>query len=227
MSITHVERELLGIIRKSGGRHTFRPAGVDKTAYQVFERDVVRLLQSLEAKRLVVVDQSASRRITLPGREGQYARLTAELTELGSGLVGTGSEIRRASDDADSGDHREVPRTSRGTLTARLAVMRDLVRELEERVVTGEHVPEGVEKFKAAIDDIRLRLWAVLVGAHGTEDRKGAMRRFRLQRSIDLCRAVSKEVASGDLDVHQAELTQLRLVADQLASSVEQRLKGL
>jgi hypothetical protein len=42
-----------------------------------------------------------------------------------------------------------------------------------------------------------------------------------------LCRGVSKEVASGDLDLHPAELTQLRLVADQLASSVEQRLKGL
>jgi hypothetical protein len=187
----------------------------------------VRLIQSLEAKRLVVVDQSASRRITLPDRQGQYARLTAELTELGRSLVGTGSEIRRASDDPDSGHHREVARASSGTLTARLAVMRDLVRELEERVVTGEHVPEGVEKFKAAIDDIRLRLWAVLVGAHGTEDRKSTMQRFRVQRSIDLCRGVSKEVASGDLDLHPAELTQLRLVADQLASSVEQRLKGL
>jgi hypothetical protein len=40
-----------------------------------------------------------------------------------------------------------------------MAVMRDLVRELEQRVRAGEVPTEGLESFKAAIDDIRLRLW--------------------------------------------------------------------
>jgi hypothetical protein len=43
------------------------------------------------------------------------------------------------------------------TLTTRMAVMPDLVRDLEQRVGNGEVPPEGLDNVKAAIDDSRLR----------------------------------------------------------------------
>ena len=79
-------------------------------------------------------------------------------------------------------------------LSARMAVMRDLVQELEQRVGSGEVPTEGLESFKAAIDDIRLRLWALLAGAYEPGNRKAAMQRFRLQRAVDVCRAVKKDL---------------------------------
>ena len=88
MSITHVERGVLGILAQAGGRHTFRPEGSGETPHHVFQREVVRILQSLAAKRLVTIDEGASRPIRLPGREGQYASMTAELTETGWGFAG-------------------------------------------------------------------------------------------------------------------------------------------
>jgi hypothetical protein len=44
---------------------------------------VVRIIHSLEAKGLVRIDPSASRMISLPGREGKFAKIIAELTEMG------------------------------------------------------------------------------------------------------------------------------------------------
>jgi hypothetical protein len=107
-------------------------------------------------------------------------------------------------------------------LSARMAVMRDLVRELEQRVGAGEVPTDGLESFKAAIDDIRLRLWALLAGAYEPGNPKAAMQRFRLQRAVDVCRGVHKDLTSGELELHHAELGELRLVADQLALQVEQ-----
>jgi hypothetical protein len=110
------------------------------------------------------------------------------------------------------------------SLTARMAVMRDLVRDLEQRVGAGELPPDGLDNFKAAIDDIRLRLWALLVSAHDGGDRKGAIQRFRLRRALDVCRAASKDLSGGPVELHHKELAELRLAADQLASRIEQHL---
>src|SRR5687767_5123367 len=96
------------------------------------------------------------------------------------------------------------------SLSGRIAVMRDLVRDLEQRVGSGEMPPDGLENFKAAIDDIRLRLWAVLASAGGGGDRVASMQRFRLRRAIDLCRTVSTDLATDRVGPHHAELGELR-----------------
>ena len=83
MAITHVERGVLKILIKAGGRHTFRPDASDQAAYGVFDRDVVRTLYSLKAKGYVSIDEGASRLISMPGQEGKFATIVAELTETG------------------------------------------------------------------------------------------------------------------------------------------------
>ena len=91
--------------------------------------------------------------------------------------------------------------------------------------MVGRSRPKGLESFKAAIDDIRLRLWALLASAHEPGNRTAAMQRFRLRRAIDVCRAVAKDLESRQLELHHTELGELRLTADQLALQVEERLR--
>jgi hypothetical protein len=105
-----------------------------------------------------------------------------------------------------------------------MAVMRDLVRDLEQRVTNGEVPPEGLDTFKAAIDDIRLRLWALLVSAHDPEDRRGSIQRFRLRRAIDVCRGASKDLEAAQIELPAQTLVELRTVADKLAAQVEEKL---
>jgi hypothetical protein len=109
------------------------------------------------------------------------------------------------------------------TLTTRMAVMPDLVRDLEQRVGNGEVPPEGLDNVKAAIDDIRLRLWPLLVSAHDPADRRGSIQRFRLRRAMDVCRAASRDLESEQVELPHEELAELRLAADKLASQVEQK----
>jgi hypothetical protein len=85
--VTHVEREVLRILVKAGGRHTFRPESSDRVAYQTFDREVIRMLYSLRSKGFVIIDEAASRLISIPGHEGRFAAITAELTEAGRGAA--------------------------------------------------------------------------------------------------------------------------------------------
>ncbi len=82
-SVTHVERGLLRILLKSGGRYTFRPEGSDRLAYGAFDREVVRTLYSLKSKGLVSIDEGESRLINMPGQQGKFAAIVAELTQAG------------------------------------------------------------------------------------------------------------------------------------------------
>jgi hypothetical protein len=81
--LTHVERGLLRVLLKSGGRHTFRPEGADRLAYGAFDREIVRTLYSLKAKGLVSIDEGESRLINMPGQQGKFAAMVAELTQAG------------------------------------------------------------------------------------------------------------------------------------------------
>jgi hypothetical protein len=83
MTITHVERGVLRMLQKAGGRHTFRPDRSDALAYGAFDRDVVRTLYSLKSKGLVSVDEAASSLISMAGKEGSFAAITADLTPAG------------------------------------------------------------------------------------------------------------------------------------------------
>jgi hypothetical protein len=51
-----------------------------------------------------------------------------------------------------------------------LTRMRMILQELEERLDAGEVPPEGLPEFKSTVDEIRLRVWALLTAA-GAEAR--------------------------------------------------------
>jgi hypothetical protein len=79
--LTQVERWMLRVLLEHGGRHAFRPQDQGQLAWAVFDREVVRVLQSLQSRGLVRIDEQASHVISLPGKGGKYAAVTAELTQ--------------------------------------------------------------------------------------------------------------------------------------------------
>lgn len=107
---------------------------------------------------------------------------------------------------------------SASNLQARLSAMQDTMRRIEQEVMAGSIPPEGMEDFKRAVDDARMRIWAVLTAAN-SEDPEGFMQRFRLRRAIEICRSVVRDVSEGVMREDYEELVELKRVTRQLAAA--------
>ena len=104
-------------------------------------------------------------------------------------------------------------------LKVRLHMMQDTVRKIETEVAEGTIPIEGMEDFKRAIDEARMRIWAVLT-ASSDEDPSGFLERFRLRRAIEICRAVERDLADGSMKGWPKELSELRGIVDQLGKTI-------
>ena len=76
------------------------------------------------------------------------------------------------------------------TVQEELARMRIILQDLESRLDAGEVPPDGLPEFKSAVDEIRLRVWALLTAA-GAEAPRATAERFRLRRAAILSRVNS------------------------------------
>ncbi|MGH7508151.1 MAG: hypothetical protein ACREMZ_01605 [Gemmatimonadales bacterium] len=101
-----------------------------------------------------------------------------------------------------------------GTLNATL-------NAIEERLARGQAPVEGLENFKSALDDVRLRLWGLLSAAGG-DDYKGFQERFRIRRATEMNRGLSGDLRAGAISGRHRELAGLREAATELAQSIEQ-----
>jgi hypothetical protein len=54
-----------------------------------------------------------------------------------------------------------------------LTRMRIILQDLEGRLEAGEVPPEGLPEFKSTVDEIRLRVWALLTAAGAEAPREG------------------------------------------------------
>ena len=104
-------------------------------------------------------------------------------------------------------------------LKVRLHMMQDTVRKIEAEVSDGTIPVEGMEDFKRAIDEARMRIWAVLT-ASGDVDPTGFLERFRLRRAIEICRAVERDVADGSMRTWPKEISELRAVTEDLGRTL-------
>ena len=104
-------------------------------------------------------------------------------------------------------------------LKVRLHMMQDTVRKIEAEVAEGTIPVEGMEDFKRAVDEARMRIWAVLT-ASGDDDPTGFLERFRLRRAIEICRAVERDLADGSMQSWPKETSELRAVTEELARTL-------
>ena len=98
-----------------------------------------------------------------------------------------------------------------GTITVTL-------NALEERVGRGDLAVEGLEEFKSAVDDLRLRAWGLLM-ATNQDDYRVFQERFRIRRGKEICRALGTDLRAGSVSGRHPELPELRDAAHDLAAA--------
>jgi hypothetical protein len=102
-----------------------------------------------------------------------------------------------------------------------VALLNATLNAIEERLARGKAPVEGLEDFKSALDDVRLRLWGLLSAAGG-DDYKGFQERFRIRRATEMTRGLGGDLRAGALSPRHRELAGLKEAASELSQSIEQ-----
>jgi hypothetical protein len=102
-----------------------------------------------------------------------------------------------------------------------MATLNSTLGAIEVRLALGRAPVEGLEDFKSALDDMRLRLWGLLSAAGGS-DALGFQEQFRIRRATAMCRGLGSDLQAGSLSGRHRELTSLREAATELAQKIEQ-----
>jgi hypothetical protein len=101
-----------------------------------------------------------------------------------------------------------------------MATLNSTLGAIEVRLALGRSPVEGLEDFKGALDDMRLRLWGLLSAAGGADSR-GFQEQFRIRRTTDMCRGLGDDLQAGSISGRHRELTALRQAATELAQKIE------
>lgn len=106
-----------------------------------------------------------------------------------------------------------------------VATLNSTLQAIETRMARGRVPVEGLEDFKSALDDMRLRLWGLLSTTSG-EDQQGFQERFRIRRAIEMCHGLADDLRAALVSSHHHELNSLREAASELAQTVERAQRG-
>jgi hypothetical protein len=94
------------------------------------------------------------------------------------------------------------------------------LQTLEEQVAQGDLATPGLEAFKSALDELRLRAWGLLM-ATNADDPRGFQERFRIRRGKDMCRALCDDLHVGKLSGRHPDLPELSAAAHDLAATAD------
>jgi hypothetical protein len=106
------------------------------------------------------------------------------------------------------------------SLVEQIATLNSTLAAIEGRLTRGPAPVEGLEDFKSALDDMRLRIWGLLSAAGGG-DYQGFQERFRIRRTSEMCRRLSEDLKSEDVSRGHAELSILQEAAGELGKSID------
>ena len=104
--------------------------------------------------------------------------------------------------------------------TEQVATISATLQALEQQVAHGDLRPPGLEDFKSALDDLRLRAWGLLM-ATSADDYHGFQERFRIRRGKEMCRALDGDLRAGKLSGRHPELPELGVAARALGTTVD------
>jgi hypothetical protein len=110
-----------------------------------------------------------------------------------------------------------MPQTDRLTAIGNLQIA---VTAFERQLGALEAVPTaGLEEVKTALDDLRLRIWTVLM-AQNSANSQQYLDRFRLRRAAENLQLLAFDIDAGRLQVTKKE-------SDELIGSIEELQKKL
>ena len=107
------------------------------------------------------------------------------------------------------------------SLIDQVGLLSSTLTAIEGRLSGGQVPVEGLEDFKSALDDMRLRLWGLLSAAGG-DDYRGFQERFRIRRATEMCRGLSGDLRAGGVSGRHAELSGLHAAAAELGNSIDE-----
>lgn len=104
--------------------------------------------------------------------------------------------------------------------TAALNRMQDAVKEMMKQLETVGAMPqETLEDLKSSVDDVRFRLWGLLMAVN-TKDYKVFSERFRLRRMAEICQGILDDADADRLSLTHTEAGQLGVVARELGRRI-------
>jgi hypothetical protein len=110
---------------------------------------------------------------------------------------------------------------SRFAWSDQITTIKSTLLTLEQQVADGDRDAPGLEDLKSALDDLRLRAWALLMATNET-DYVTFQERFRIRRTKEMCTAMSTDIRAGKMNAHNPELPGVAQAAREVALAVEQ-----
>ena len=108
---------------------------------------------------------------------------------------------------------------TQASFTDQVAALNAMLGDVETRVAGGQAPDRSLAEFKGAVDELRLRLWALL-GAGSANDYRGFQEQFRLRRALEICRGIERDLRHGALSPRHDELAPLGEAAAALARAI-------
>ena len=100
--------------------------------------------------------------------------------------------------------------------------IRDAIFAMARRLESSTDLPqEGIADLKTAVDDLRIRLWGMLV-ASDQGDYQGFAGRFRMRRAAECCSGIEQELANGRLQAGSNESHMLHVASRNLTKRLDQ-----
>lgn len=99
------------------------------------------------------------------------------------------------------------------------------VTAFERQLGALEEVPsDGLEEIKGAVDDVRLRIWTVLM-AQNVKDSRAFLERFRLRRAAEMLQLLAFDVDAGQVRLTHREATDLTRAIEEIEKRLVKALR--
>ena len=108
-------------------------------------------------------------------------------------------------------------------LASQVNSIRLTLQAVEAQVGQGRIQKGALDDLKSAVDEIRLRIWAIMSAAAEANDGL-ALQRFRLRRAIEFCDGLNKEFEAGTMSARHRECAILLEVLRKLTTSLGRAL---
>lgn len=105
-------------------------------------------------------------------------------------------------------------------LASQVNSIRLTLQAVEAQVGNGKIQKGALEDLKSAVDEIRLRIWAIMSAAAEGSDGM-ALQRFRLRRAIESCDSLNQEFEAGTISARHRECAILHAVLGKLSTNLD------
>ena len=104
-------------------------------------------------------------------------------------------------------------------LARQVGNIKAVLESIETQVARGKVPPDTLGSVKSSVDEVRLRLWAIMSAASSGEY-ENFVERFRLRRATEICRGLADDIAAGKLGTDYAEFVALDAAARALLAAL-------